>query len=251
MLLEATHITKRFAGIRALSDVTMEVDTGEIVGLIGPNGAGKTTFFNCLTGMLRPDSGAVVFDGNEITHWSVHRRARAGFGRTFQRMELFAGMTVRDHVIVAERARSRRGNLAKDLLFQGRVSADERNRADETLALLGLDKHADRPVEALTLGQGRLVELARALMTEPKVLFLDEPSSGLDVHETIEVTDVLVAVQRERGTAIVLVEHDIETVQRITNRLFVLDYGMLIASGTTADVLADQRVREAYLGVGA
>jgi branched-chain amino acid transport system ATP-binding protein len=250
-LLEAEGITKRFAGIRALDDVTMTVDAGEMVGLIGPNGAGKTTFFNCVFGLIAPDAGEVTFDGRDLTRLPVYRRARLGFGRTFQRMELFGGMSVRDHLLVAERARSRKGSLLKDLIGRGRASADETARADEVLELLGLEAFAARPVEALTLGQGRLVELARALMTEPKVLFLDEPSSGLDVNETAEVADTLARVQAERTMAVVLVEHDVATVQRICSRLYVLDFGTLIASGPTDEVLADAKVRVAYLGVGA
>jgi len=250
-LLDAIGITKRFAGIRALDDVSISVDAGEIVGLIGPNGAGKTTFFNCLFGIISPDAGRVVFDGKDITRLPVYRRARLGFGRTFQRMELFGGMTVRDHLVVADRARSRRGGLLKDLVGRGRASADETARADDVLELLGLEAFATRPVEALTLGQGRLVELARALMTEPRVLFLDEPSSGLDVTETAEVADTLARVQAERTMAVVLVEHDVATVQRICRQLYVLDFGTLIASGPTEEVLADTKVRAAYLGVGA
>lgn len=250
-IFEAHEIGKRFAGIHALNSVSMDVDAGELVGLIGPNGAGKTTFFNCVYGLTKPDTGWVTFDGRDITHMWVYRRARLGFARTFQRIELFDGMTVREHLVVADRAHKRKGNLLKDLLFLGRVSAAEKSSCDDMLELLGLGGVADRPIEAVTLGQGRLVELGRALMTEPKLLFLDEPSSGLDENETIEAANTLVRVQREHGTAIVLVEHDVATVERVCSRLYVLDYGTVIASGTTADVLADERVRTAYLGVTA
>jgi branched-chain amino acid transport system ATP-binding protein len=231
--------------------VTLDVEDGEAVGLIGPNGAGKTTFFNCLLGLLRADGGTVTFGGRDLTRAPVYKRARAGIGRTFQRMELFAEMTVRDHLLVAERARSRSGGLLKDLIGRGRPTSSEIERADGVLELLGLETMATRQVEALTLGQGRLVELARALMTDPKVLFLDEPSSGLDVGETAEVAETLIRVQAERTMAVVLVEHDVATVQRICQRLHVLDFGTLIASGPTAEVLADDKVRAAYLGVGA
>jgi branched-chain amino acid transport system ATP-binding protein len=250
-LLEATHITKTFAGTRALEDVDVRVDAGELVGLIGPNGAGKTTLFNCIYGVLKPDRGTILLDGRDISHAPVYRRARLGLGRTFQRIELFAGMSVRDHLVIAERTRAGRGGLLSDLIGRGRTSAVEREKADHMLALLGLERDAERPIEALSLGRGRLVELGRALMLEPRLLFLDEPSSGLDGHETAEMADVLVEVQREKGTAILIVEHDIVTVQRLASRLYVLDYGTLIASGTTAEVMADSRVRAAYLGVGA
>lgn len=250
-LLEVRELTKRFAGIRALDAVSLTVEPGEFVGLIGPNGAGKTTLFNCITGVLRPEVGTVVFRGQDVTRLPVHRRARLGMARTFQRMELFPGMSVRDHLIVAGRARSRHATVMSDLLGRGRPSATELARADGILALLDLTGAAERPIESLSLGHGRLVELGRALMTEPALLFLDEPSSGLDRHETDEVAAVLTQVQREHGTTVVLVEHDITLVQQVTSRLHVLDYGTLIASGPTAEVLSDPRVREAYLGVGA
>jgi branched-chain amino acid transport system ATP-binding protein len=247
-LLVAEGITKRFSGITALDDVSLDVDEGEAVGLIGPNGAGKTTFFNCLLGLLRPDAGRVMFRDADITRVPVYRRARLGFARTFQRVELFAGMSVRDHLLVAERARLGTGRFWKDVLNFSKPSPEENARTDRTLALLGLDDVADSPVEALSLGRARLVEVGRALMTEPKLLLLDEPSSGLDAGETEALADTLRDVQAERGTAVLLVEHDVEFVRTFSSRLFVLDFGNLIASGPTAEVLADDAVRRAYLG---
>jgi branched-chain amino acid transport system ATP-binding protein len=247
-LLEATGITKRFAGITALDDVSITVAPGEPVGLIGPNGAGKTTFFNCLLGMLRCDRGRVRFNGRNITRMPIYKRARLGFGRTFQRVELFTGMTVRDHLFVAERARHGTGRLWRDVLNLANPTADEQERVDRTLALLGLVELADKPIESLSLGRARLVELGRALMTEPELLLLDEPSSGLDQSETMDLVSTLQAIQRERGTAILLVEHDVEMVQAFADRLYVLDFGELIASGPTATVMDDEAVRKAYLG---
>ncbi len=247
-LLDAVGVTKRFAGITALHAVDLTVAPGEIVGLIGPNGAGKTTFFNCLLGILRPEEGTVRFDGRDVTGLPVYKRARLGFGRTFQRMELFAGMSVRDHFIVADRAHRGEGSLWRDLCNRSQPTAAENERADAMLALLGLESDAQRPAESLSLGRGRLVELGRALMTEPKLLLLDEPSSGLDVTETGAFGDRLLEVQQERGFAILLVEHDVEMVQRLVSRLYVLDFGTLIASGPTAEVFADAAVRKAYLG---
>jgi branched-chain amino acid transport system ATP-binding protein len=247
-LLEASNVTKRFAGITALNDVTLTVDAGEAVGLIGPNGAGKTTFFNCLLGMLRPEQGSVLFDGKVITRYPVYKRARLGFGRTFQRIELFTGMTVRDHLLVAERSRLGTGRFWRDVLNLSKPTADEQERAERTLELLHLDDVADRPIESLSLGRGRLVEVGRALMTEPLLLLLDEPSSGLDQHETTDLVSTLQEVQRERETAILLVEHDVEMVQSFATRLYVLDFGTMIASGPTADVMSDEAVRRAYLG---
>ena len=247
-LLVAEGVTKTFAGIVALDQVDLDVRPGEIVGLIGPNGAGKTTFFNCLLGILKPDGGRVTFEGRDLARVATHRRARLGIGRTFQRIELFSGMSPRDHFLVAERVRNGRGALWKDVLFLGRPSSDENARVDAMLELLGLQPAADRPIEALSLGVGRLVEIGRALMTEPKLVLLDEPSSGLDRRETDALAEQLRTVQQERGFAVLLVEHDVEFVRSLVERVFVLDFGTLIASGATAEVFADSAVRKAYLG---
>jgi branched-chain amino acid transport system ATP-binding protein len=247
-LLESNNVCKHFSGITALDNVSITVEPGEPVGLIGPNGAGKTTFFNCLLGLLRADEGQVAFNGRDITRLPVYKRARLGFGRTFQRVELFTGMTVRDHLFVAERARLGTGRLWKDILNLAGPTADERERVDHTLELLGLLDVADKPIESLSLGRARLVEMGRALMTEPLLLLLDEPSSGLDQSETMDLVGTLQTVQRERGTAILLVEHDVEMVQAFAARLYVLDFGIVIASGPTADVMSDEAVRKAYLG---
>jgi branched-chain amino acid transport system ATP-binding protein len=247
-LLDARGVTKTFAGITALNDVSLDVDEREIVGLIGPNGAGKTTFFNCLLGIVKLDAGTVIFDGRDLARVPTYRRARLGIGRTFQRIELFSGMTPREHFLVAERVRNGRGALWKDILFLGRPSADEKARATAMLELLGIAAVADRPVESLSLGVGRLVEIGRALMTGPKLVLLDEPSSGLDRQETEALTVKLRAVQKEQGIAILLVEHDVDFVRSLVQRVFVLDFGTLIASGPTAEVFADDAVRRAYLG---
>jgi branched-chain amino acid transport system ATP-binding protein len=247
-VLEARGICKRFAGITALTDVDMEVGPGELVGLIGPNGAGKTTFFNCLLGMLRPEDGTVILEGRDITGLPVYKRARLGIGRTFQRLELFSGMTVREHFLVTERARRGTGRLWKDLLNLAKPTAEEQALAEQMIELTGLQVEADKAVESLSLGRGRLVELGRALMTQPKLLLLDEPSSGLDVRETAGLADKLAAVQAEREFGVLLVEHDVEMVSSLVSRLYVLDFGELIASGPTAAVLGDEQVRRAYLG---
>jgi branched-chain amino acid transport system ATP-binding protein len=247
-LLDASGITKRFSGITALNSVDLDVLPGEMVGLIGPNGAGKTTFFNCLLGMLRPEGGSVRFDGRDITRLPVHRRARLGFGRTFQRLELFSGMTVREHFLVTERARRGTGRLWKDLLNLAKPNAEEQALADRMVEIVGLQAEADRAVEGLSLGRGRLVELGRALMTQPKLLLLDEPSSGLDVRETAGLADKLATVQEQHEFAVLLVEHDVEMVSNLVTRLYVLDFGELIASGPTHAVLGDEAVRKAYLG---
>jgi branched-chain amino acid transport system ATP-binding protein len=247
-LLIADAISKNFSGIAALSEVSLEVGEHELVGLIGPNGAGKTTLFNCLFGILKPDAGQVRFAGRSVTGLPTYKRARLGFGRTFQRIELFAGLTPRLHLLIAARAPRARSALWRDVLGISKATPDEQARAAATLELLGLDNCADDPIETLSLGRGRLVEVGRALMTEPRLLLLDEPSSGLDRRETVALTATLKQVHAERGTAVLLVEHDIEMVREFVQRIYVLDFGTIIAKGPTAEVFADARVREAYLG---
>jgi branched-chain amino acid transport system ATP-binding protein len=247
-LLRVQGATKRFAGIMALDDVSMVVEPGERVGLIGPNGAGKTTFFNCMLGVIRMDRGRVELEGNDITRRPVYDRARLGIGRTFQRLELFPDTTVRDHLFIAERVRRGRGGLWRDMIGLGRPRPDEIAQCDEVLELLGLRELADEPIERLSLGQCRLVEVGRALMTDPKILLLDEPSSGLDRAETDALAQTLREVQAEHGFAILLVEHDVELVSSFTTRSYVLDFGRLILEGPTNDVLASDAVRAAYLG---
>ena len=247
-LLDAKGITKRFAGITALDGVDLDVGVGEIVGLIGPKGAGKTTLFNCFLGLARPDEGSVAFEGRDLARVAPHKRARLGIARTFQRMELFAGMTVREHLLVAERSRRNDGALWKDVFIGGKPKSDEIRRADAMMEFFELTADADRQVEALSLGRGRVVELARALMLEPKLLLLDEPSSGLDVDESAVIAQKLRELNQTKGVAILLVEHDIAMVRELVSRVFVLDFGTLIASGTTVDVFNDSAVQAAYLG---
>ena len=248
VLLDAVGITKSFSGIRALDDVTLRVAEGERVGLIGPNGAGKTTLFNCILGSLRPDAGSVSLNGVDLGSMPVYRRARMGMGRTFQRIELFGEKTVAEHLLIAERVRRGDGALWKDLLGRGRPTPDEIRRCGEVLDLLGLTDLAEEPIEALSLGQGRLVEVGRALVTGPRLLLLDEPSSGLDRTETDALAATLAEIQREKGFAVLLVEHDVELVAAFTERTYVLDFGHLIADGPTGEMMANDRVRTAYLG---
>jgi branched-chain amino acid transport system ATP-binding protein len=250
-VLVAENVGKRFEGIAALVDVSVHLNPGELVALIGPNGAGKSTLFGCLSGHIRPDTGRVTMNGHDLARLAAHERARLGLARTFQRMELFGGLSVRDHLLVAARAHRGGGGLWRDLLGRSGPSPDELARCNETLELLGLTAVADRPAVSLTLGTGRLVELARALICDPIVLFLDEPSSGLDHRETEEVSAVLEQVTAGRGTAILLCEHDVAFVQRLASRAYVLDCGQLIADGPMQSVLEDPVVRTAYLGQGA
>lgn len=247
-LLQASGIRRRFGGIVALRDVSLCVEEKEAVGLVGPNGAGKTTLFDCLLGLVRPDAGEIVFDGLRIDRLPAFRRSRLGMGRTFQRLELFSGMTPREHLLVTERVRAGTGRLWKDLLGLGRPTAAERRGADGLLELVGLEDVADVPVDALTLGQARLVELARALVGPPRLLMLDEPSSGLDDAERATLVSVVTRVRADWGTTILIVEHDLDLASAVANRLIVLDSGRVMADGSVDAVLADAQVRRVYLG---
>jgi len=247
-LLTLRGVCKSFGGIQAVSSITFDVSPGECVGLVGPNGAGKTTLFNCVCGQLHPETGDMVFDGADLVGMPTYKRARLGIGRTYQRVEVFTDMSVRDHLLVADRARRGEGRLWRDLLNMSKPTVDEMDRVAATLELVGITHLADVSVNALGLGNCRLVELARALAAEPKILLADEPSSGLDLQETAEVAAVLRTVQRERGTAVLLVEHDLSMVGEVVDRTIVMDLGAMLAEGTFDEVMADPGVRDAYLG---
>ncbi len=247
-LLSLRGVSKAFGGINAVQDITFDVQAGESVGLVGPNGAGKTTLFNCVCGQLKNDRGSIEYEGRSLRGLPTYRRARMGIARTYQRVEVFADMTVRDHLMVAERARSRTGRLWKDLCNMSRPTDEECDKVENTLELVGLTELADTPVSALGLGHCRLVELARALAGEPRLLLADEPSSGLDEHETADLAAVLRIIQHDRGTAVLLVEHDLGIVADVVDRAVVMDLGSTIAEGTFAEVMENPAVRHAYLG---
>jgi branched-chain amino acid transport system ATP-binding protein len=247
-LLSVRGLGKRFGSFQAVQDVTFDVEQGEIVGLVGPNGAGKTTLFNCVTGNLRCESGTVEFDGRDLARMPSYKRARLGIGRTFQRVEVFPEMSVRRHLLVAIRARSGEASVLRDLCGLNNVTSDELTKADEILELVGVAGDAETPVAALGLGTCRLVELARALATEPRLLMADEPSSGLDTKETADLAKVLRSVQRDLGMAFLLVEHDLRMVSDVVDRVLVMDLGNVISQGTFDRVMADPLVRRAYLG---
>ena len=247
-LLRLQSVCKSFGGIQAVHEISFTVGAGESVGLVGPNGAGKTTLFNCVCGQLRPEEGDIVFAGTPLNGLPTYKRARLGIGRTYQRVEVFTDMSVRDHLMVAERSRRGEGRLWRDLLNMSNPTKGEKERVDSILELVGITQLADTSVNALGLGNCRLVELARALAAEPKILLADEPSSGLDLHETAEVAAVLRTVQRERGTAVLLVEHDLAMVAEVVDRTVVMDLGSMLAEGTFDEVMANEEVRAAYLG---
>lgn len=238
-LLETTDVTVRFGGNVALRDVSVGVETGTITGLIGPNGAGKTTLFNVITGLLRPQSGRVLLGGEDIAKLPPYKRARKGLSRTFQRLELFTSLDVRDNVRVAGQIR----NAAK---FSDRL--DVNSRADEVIEMVGLTSVAHRDITELPTGTARRVELARCLMTRPQVVLLDEPASGQTESETEEFGELLRRLAATDELAICLVEHDMSLVMQVCSAIHVLDYGRIISVGTPAHVRNDPAVIDAYLG---
>jgi branched-chain amino acid transport system ATP-binding protein len=244
-------VSKSFGGVAAVHKVDLSMDRGESIGLVGPNGAGKTTLFNCICGQIRPDSGTVAFNGVTLDGKAPYLRARLGIGRTYQRIEVFPELTVHEHLMVAERSRRGDGRIWKDLCNRSHPRPAELDRVDEVLSLVGLQEVRTTPVSALSLGLCRLVELARAIIGKPELLIADEPSSGLDVHETKEVATVLRALQRDRGMAVLLVEHDLGLVSEVVDRVVVMDLGRIVATGTFDEVMALPEVRFAYLGTTA
>ena len=236
-LLEVSSISVRFGGLMAVDNVSLNAEAGRITGLIGPNGAGKTTTFNVITGLQNPTMGRVIIDGREVNRLPPHKRARLGMARTFQRLELFGVLTARENVMAAA-SMSARWRSSKD--SPGAI-------ADRLLERVGLTAVADVPAGSLPTGQGRLVELARALATEPKLLLLDEPASGQDDQETEYFSELLKQLAGE-GIGILLVEHDMALVMAVCDYLYVLDFGRLLAEGTPAEVRRHPDVLAAYLG---
>ncbi|MDI3385341.1 ABC transporter ATP-binding protein [Streptomyces sp. B-S-A8] len=253
-VLEASGIDVRFGGVRALRDARIAVRPGEVCGLIGPNGAGKTTLFDVVSGIRRPDSGRVLLDGADITRRSTVWRARHGMRRTFQRQQLFGQLTVADHLLVAQEWRGGGGGLVADAVGapgRRRRERARRARASEVLKECGLDGLADGSAGALPVGRARMVELARALADPPRLLLLDEPASGMTAAERAQLSAVVRHLADETGCAVLLVEHNVAFVMELCARVVVLDLGAVLAEGTPAEVRADPRVREAYLGLPA
>jgi branched-chain amino acid transport system ATP-binding protein len=240
-VLAMEGITVRFRGVHALDGVDLSVERGEIVGLIGPNGAGKTTLLNVATGLVRPSAGSVRLLGTDCSRMSVHRRAKRGISRTFQRVTLFADLDVRQHLQLAGEAVRPLGRAVRQTGGSGAAMAMMRR--------IGLTAAPEDSVTALPLGSTRLLELAMALAPEPRLLLLDEPLSGLPSSERQSLCRVLQQVRDEAQLSIVLVEHDVESVARAVDRIVVLDFGREIANGKPDAVLADPQVRSAYFGV--
>jgi branched-chain amino acid transport system ATP-binding protein len=250
-LIDVQNLTKKFGGVTALDKVSLSVEPGQISGLIGPNGAGKSTFFNVLTGILASNSGVIRFDDNLMDGVPPHARVRLGMVRTFQKIHPFYGMTALESVMVGCHTGSRAGLLAA-MLRPGWVRDEERRIRDlarSALVFVGLEAQAGVLTDALPLGHQRMLQLACALVTEPRVLLLDEPASGLNASETSRLSELLLAI-REQGKTLVLVEHDMGLVMKICDHITVLSFGRKLAGGTPHEVRRNPEVIKAYLGSG-
>jgi branched-chain amino acid transport system ATP-binding protein len=249
-VLEVSGVSVRFGGVQALRELSLEVNEYEIVGLIGPNGAGKTTAFNCIAGAQRPDRGVVRYRGRDVTRLPAHRRVALGFGRTFQNVGMVKTSTVLDNLKTAQHLKADY-NATAGLFGSAMVSMQEREltrRADALLEMLGLSAIRDRLVGSLPYGQLKLLELGCALTTDPDLLLLDEPSSGMGPDESEELADRLLALRAEFGMTMLVIEHHVPLVTRICDHVYVLDFGELLTDGSAAEVRAHPGVIAAYLG---
>jgi branched-chain amino acid transport system ATP-binding protein len=251
IVLKVAGISKRFGGLQALSDVGITIERGMVYGLIGPNGAGKTTFFNVITGLYTPDSGAFELAGKPYTPTAVHEVAKAGIARTFQNIRLFSEMTALENVMVGRHIRTHSG-LFGAVFRTSSFKAEEKaiaKRAHELLDYVGIGQLADYKARTLSYGDQRRLEIARALATDPQLIALDEPAAGMNATEKVQLRALIDKIRNDNRT-ILLIEHDVKLVMGLCDRITVLDYGKQIAEGTANEVRANEKVIEAYLGTG-
>jgi branched-chain amino acid transport system ATP-binding protein len=249
VLLRTEDVTKRFGGLSALTEVGISLRRGEIVGLIGPNGSGKTTLFNCISGFYKPEAGRIYLESEEITRMEPHQVARRGISRTFQLAKLFYNLTAVDNILVAKHLTRKAGFLAS-LVKTRKYREDEISAIEEAeglLALVGLADKRDRAAKDLPYGSQRLLTLAIALSSSPKLLLLDEPTAGMNQREAGKLSEVLTSVN-QKGVSLFLVEHNMRFVMSLVQRVIVLNYGRVICEGLPEEVRRDQMVIEAYLG---
>jgi branched-chain amino acid transport system ATP-binding protein len=255
-LLELRDVNKAFGGLQCISKLDLRVDEGQIVSVIGPNGAGKTTLFNLITGIFRPDSGDIVFEGRSIAGLPPHTITKRGIARTFQTLRLFLNMTVKENVMVAQYSRTK-ATLFESIFQLPRHRREEKEihaLAEEKLSFFGqrlMGYRWDQPAYSLSYANRRRLEIARATATEPRLLLLDEPAAGMNPVETHEITELIGRLRREAGYTILVIEHDMHVVEGISDRVVALDHGVKIAEGSFDAVATNERVVEAYLGLRA